>query len=196
MSGYEYIVESLWPLAVPIDTLTLDPTNSRDHDERNLSSIVASLETFKQRKPVVVQKDGMVVKAGNGTVMAAERLEWTHVAAVVVDEDDVDAAAYAIADNRTAELAAWNWPQLSEQLQELREAGFDLDTQGWDFENLLEGDWEPHDEDPDGLEGGDALHTVRLNTHQWSLFEKAFESLDVETHAEAIVSLSHAWLNR
>jgi hypothetical protein len=48
-------------LAVPLDSLHLDPAHARLHGEKNLETIKASLARCGQRKPVVVQKDGMIV---------------------------------------------------------------------------------------------------------------------------------------
>lgn len=102
------IAEPLRALSVPIDSLNLDPANARVHGEKNLAAIKASLAQFGQRKPIVVQRKGMVVRAGNGTVQAAKALGWTEIAAVVIDDDNATAAQFAIADNRTAELAEWD----------------------------------------------------------------------------------------
>lgn len=125
-----YIAEPLRSLALPIDSLSPDPANARVHDEKNIQAIVASLNRFGQRAPIVVQKQGMVVRAGNGRLLAAKKLGWQYIAAVVVDETSVDATAFAIADNRTAELASWDDETLASLLQSLPEdardaAGFD-----------------------------------------------------------------------
>ena len=125
------ILESLRPLAVPIDTLHPDPANARKHSDRNLDAIKGSLAKFGQRKPIVVQKDGMIVRAGNGTLAAAKALGWSEIAAVLVDEGDVEATAYAIADNRTAELATWDDDVLASLLH-----GLEQDD---DFDHLLTG---------------------------------------------------------
>lgn len=119
-----YIIEPLQQFAVAIDTLKLDPKNTRKHDKRNLDAIQASLEKYKQRLLIVVRKEGLVVHAGNGRVMAARKMGWTHIAALVVDDSEADAVAFAIADNRTAELAEWNYDVLPAALQML------VDTQG------------------------------------------------------------------
>ena len=113
------IVEPLKPLSIAIDSVNLDQANARAHDERNVEAIKASLDEFGQRQPVVVQKQGMVVRAGNARVMAAKALGWSEIAAIVVDEDDVAATAYAIADNRTAELATWDTDVLDRLMAEL-----------------------------------------------------------------------------
>lgn len=102
------IAEQLRTLAVPLASLNLDPSNARVHGEKNLAAIRSSLAQFGQRKPVVVQRAGMIVRAGNGTVQAAKALGWTEIAALVVDDDNATAVQFAIADNRTAELAEWD----------------------------------------------------------------------------------------
>ena len=69
-----HIALPLRPLAVSIDSLNLDPANARLHDEKNLAAIKGSLARFGQRLPLVVQKQGMIVRAGNGRVVAAKML--------------------------------------------------------------------------------------------------------------------------
>jgi ParB-like chromosome segregation protein Spo0J len=130
------IHESLLDLAVQLDVLTPDPENARVHTDRNLDSIAASLRAYGQRKPVVVQKreDEFVVRAGNGTVEAARRLGWDEIAAVVMDEDDVTAAAYGLADNRTAELASWDEGMLAKLLGRISSEADDYDPMNMGFE--------------------------------------------------------------
>lgn len=113
------IIESLRPLAVLASSLTLDPDNARLHDDKNLDAIKNSLSRFGQRKPVVVRRSDRVVIAGNGTLTAAIALGWTEVAAVLVDDDSVTSKAYALADNRTSELARWDDDNLSNALFEI-----------------------------------------------------------------------------
>lgn len=100
--------------------LIQDPNNARKHDDFNLHSIASSLEKFGQQKPIVISKDGTIL-AGNGTAQAASKLGWKEIAVVIAPEtwDAATAKAFAIADNRTAELAAWDSPQLLSTLQEL-----------------------------------------------------------------------------
>ena len=90
-----------------LDKLTLDPVNARTHDKRNIEAIKTSLEKFGQQKPIVVDADN-VVRAGNGTLIAARELGWETISVVRTTLAEAEALAYAIADNRTAELAAWD----------------------------------------------------------------------------------------
>ena len=113
------ISESLQHLAVDIDSLVHDPANARKHGERNIAAIKASLARFGQVKPVVVADNGVTVIAGNGTLQAARELGWKKIAAVTTTLEGSEATAYAIADNKTAELAEWDNSVLSQLIDTL-----------------------------------------------------------------------------
>lgn len=115
-----------------IADLTPDPQNARQHDEKNLKAIQGSLSEFGQRKPIVVSSSNVIV-AGNGTVEAAKRLGWLDIKAVRIPKDWTpdQIKAFALADNRTAELAAWNPEVMSAQLIELEAAGFHIEEFGF-----------------------------------------------------------------
>ena len=115
---------------VPVDSLTLDPDNARTHGDENLAAIRSSLERFGQVKPLVVTADGVVL-AGNGTLRAALELGWrkVQVTRVPAEWSREQGMAYAIADNRTGELAEWDSEVLASQL-------VDLDSVGWDLRDL------------------------------------------------------------
>lgn len=118
---------------VPIGALTLDPRNARKHGRRNLDAIKGSLEQFGQRRPLVVRGDLQVI-AGNGTLVAARDLGWKEVAVTRVPADwtEEQVRAYALADNRTAELAEWDDAVLADMLAELDAGGWDLNSIGFD----------------------------------------------------------------
>ena len=122
---------------IPIDDLTLDSNNAREHNQKNLDAIANSLQIFGQRKPVVITKE-LVVVAGNGTLEAARQIGWKGLSCVTVPDDwDTDTIkAYALADNRTAELASWNSEILLGQLRELNTNDWsvtDLGFKGFDL---------------------------------------------------------------
>ena len=106
--------------SVPIATLSQDPANARKHDDKNLEAIKASLRRFGQQKPIVVDSSN-VVRAGNGTLAAAIALGWESINVVQTDLQGSEATAYAIADNRTAELADWDVEMLAASLNGLDE---------------------------------------------------------------------------
>ena len=125
--------------SLPIEKLKFDPSNARKHSEANLSAIAGSLAQFGQRKPIVITAENVIV-AGNGTVEAARLLGLTDVDVVRVPKDwSADQVkAFALADNRTAELAEWNVAILDEQLESLAFAGFEVAGFGFQEQSLPE----------------------------------------------------------
>ena len=130
--GAANINEHLRQLVRPIGWFKPDPQNARKHDNRNIKAISDSLREFGQVKPVVCLTDGTVI-AGNGTLSAARLLGWNELAAVLFS-DVSKAKQYAIADNRTAELAEWDEVVLRSTLKELNDSGVDLSTIGFDLD--------------------------------------------------------------
>jgi DNA modification methylase len=152
-----------------IADLTPDPQNARQHDDKNLKAIEGSLKEFGQRKPIVITEDGVIV-AGNGTVEAAKRLGWTHIDVVKVPNDWTPdkIKAFAIADNRTAELANWNQEVLTSQLLELEAEGWELAEFGFEALELPDED-KPvvEDEVPESAPSRVALGDVwQLGNHR------------------------------
>lgn len=118
-----------------ITELSLDPSNVRKHSRRNLDAIKASLRKFGQQKPIVVDAKGIVL-AGNGTLTAAQELGWTDIQIVRTELAGVEATMFAIADNRTAELAEWEEDKLNAVLKSLQDEGVDLADLGYSPEDL------------------------------------------------------------
>jgi len=121
---------------VPLDSLRPDPGNARAHGRDNLAAIRASLERFGQVRPLLVSPDGMII-AGNGTLEAMRSLGWGEARVLRLPwEDAATCRAYAIADNRTAELASWDDETLTGQVGELSAAGLPMAALGFDAETL------------------------------------------------------------
>jgi len=120
---------------VAIESLSQDPANVREHDQRNIDAIKASLLRFGQQKPIVVDSDGVVI-AGNGTLGAAKLLGWEKIAVVRTSLEGAEAVAYAIADNRSAELATWDETALALVLDQFDEP--QLEAAGFSDEELGE----------------------------------------------------------
>lgn len=117
-----------------MDAVRPDAENARRHSDRNLRAIRASLERHGQQKAIVASEDGTVL-AGNGTLAAVKDLGWREVAVTTFErhagETDEEYRArcieYALADNRTGELAEWHPDVLHAQLDYLRDRGVDLE---------------------------------------------------------------------
>ena len=164
-SEVKHIQRALRGLAVPMDSLTRDPANTNIHDERNLATIAASMESFGMDQPLVVQKEGMIIRKGNGRHEAAERLGWKWIPALVVDEGNVEAVMRSIADNQAAKLSRFDPAALARTLKALQDTpGVDETVSGFTPEEIgrlvarvteltLEGG-ENGEGGPDGAEAG------------------------------------------
>lgn len=134
MKDLDYIHSSLRKLAIEIDLLDPLAGNPRVGD---VEAIAASLAQFGQVKPIVVHptEDGRyTILAGNHTTEAAKTLGWTHIACVVgKDMDEADAAAFALMDNRVAELGYTDEELLSEFIVDVVDVFPEMfDVVGWD----------------------------------------------------------------
>ena len=172
-----------------VESLKVDPDNVRSHSERNLSAIRSSLEKFGQQKPIVVTDKGRVI-AGNGTLAAAKELGWEDVAVVVTSLSSLNAKQYAIADNRTGELAEWDFVGLGVQFEELIGDGVDLSDLGWDEHDvmpLLRAEWEPPGVPED--DGGGRVasgKSLSLTEEQRQVVDRAIERLRDQESDEKI----------
>jgi DNA modification methylase len=119
---------------VDINSLAFDPANLRKHGTRNMDAIKGSLRKFGQQKPIVVDAKGIVL-AGNGTLRAARELGWSTVNIVRTELTGTEATAFAIADNRSAELAEWD-EKLGEVLASLKAEDFPIEEIGFDEKEL------------------------------------------------------------
>lgn len=104
---------------VQISKLKPSPRNSRTHDERQLTVLVASLREFGFVNPVLADGKGEII-AGHGRVEAAKRLGISEVPVIRIEGlSDDQIRAYRIADNRIAELAGWDNEILAIEVQHL-----------------------------------------------------------------------------
>ena len=176
-----------------VKDLQFDPKNARKHSETNIKAIAASLKEFGQQKPIVITEGNMVI-AGNGTLEAAKNLGWAdiQVSTVPNDWDEETLKAFALADNRTAELAQWDASELVTQLESL----VDFDMSRFGFEDFEAPEYEPNTST--GEEPSRGLGTPIISfeivfdnneqQEQWFKFLKAARILypDAETNAERI----------
>jgi DNA modification methylase len=132
---------------VPLDAISPDPANVRKHSPKNIDAIKASLRRFGQQKPIVVDAQGIVL-AGNGTLTAARDLGWKEIQIVRTTLAGVQATAFGIADNRSAELAEWD-DKLADVLASLEAEDFPLAEIGFDEADLAELAGEPEPSDAD-----------------------------------------------
>lgn len=167
---------------VAIESIAKDPANVRNHSPRNIEAIKASLARFGQQKPIVIDADGKVL-AGNGTLQAAIDLGWKTIHVTRSSLQGTEATAFAIADNRTAELAEWDYPALTQVFEDLQGIGFDLKEIGWEpheTEPLLKADFDPLPE----REKLESVRPINLTQEQREVFERAVSKFRSEDQSK------------
>ena len=130
------IIESLKPLETDINSIKIDPKNARKHPVNNLAAIKKSLETYGQRKPIVVNQNTNTIEAGNGLYIAAKEMGWKTIACVFVDDTKEMSTAYGLMDNQSALISEWDMPTLKDLLQELDTGELDMAITGFTSEEL------------------------------------------------------------
>lgn len=101
-------------------------------NEQAVTPVANSIKEFGWQQPLVIDKKGVII-AGHTRYLAAQQLGLTEVPVVVADLTERQAKAYRLADNKTGELAAWDFPLLDLELTDigldfdLSQFGFDLD---------------------------------------------------------------------
>ena len=127
------------------------------HNEEAVDAVAKSIREFGFRNPVILDKDNVII-AGHTRWLAAKALGLEEVPCVVAaDLTPEQAKAYRIADNKTGEIAKWDYDLLPIELKELRGDGFDLSLLGFDtseLEGLLA---DPPDEGTEGETEPDAI---------------------------------------
>ena len=113
--------------------------NPRQNGEA-VDKVAASIKEFGFQQPIVVDKN-MVVIVGHTRLKAAKKLKLKRVPVVIADDlNQEQVNAYRLADNKTNELAEWDFDRLAEELDkiidiDMSDFGFDL---GDDDEELDE----------------------------------------------------------
>lgn len=112
--------------------------NPRINDHA-VKAVANSIKEFGFKNPIVIDKNN-VIAAGHTRVKASEQLGIEEVPCIMADDlTDEQIKAFRLADNKTAELADWDFELLNKELAELSETDFDFDMTdfGFDFDDLL-----------------------------------------------------------
>ncbi|MFI4912448.1 MAG: DNA modification methylase [Sedimentisphaeraceae bacterium JB056] len=117
--------------------------NNPRFNESAVDAVAKSIKEFGFRQPIVVDEAGVII-VGHTRYLAALKLGLEKVPVhVAKDLTAEQIKAYRIADNKTGELAQWDFDKLKIELGDLSECDFDLDLLAFDceeLEKLLNGD--------------------------------------------------------
>ncbi len=119
----------------PLADITPYENNPRINDGA-VDAVAASLREFGFRQPIVVDTEGVIV-CGHTRYKAALKLGLEKAPVhVAKDLSPAQIKAYRIADNKSGELAEWNFDLLPIELGELQAMEFDLASLGFDEKEL------------------------------------------------------------
>lgn len=108
-----------------IDEIRPYENNPRVNDGA-VGAVAESIREFGFQQPIVVDRDGVII-AGHTRYKAAKKLGLTEVPVVVAGNlTDEQVRAYRLADNKTGELAEWDFSVLEEELAGIGELDMSL----------------------------------------------------------------------
>lgn len=104
--------------------------NNPRHNDDAVDAVAESIRQFGWKQPIVIDKNGVIV-AGHTRYKAAQRLRCEIVPCVMADDlTEEQVRAYRLADNKTAELAEWDFVGLDHELESI--ASIDMSMLGFD----------------------------------------------------------------
>lgn len=114
-------------------TNELKPYDNNPRKNADAVPVVAeSIKKFGFRQPIVIDSGGVIV-CGHTRYKAAQMLGLQEVPCVIADDlTDEQLRAYRLADNKVAELAAWDSAKLQEELDKITE--FDMSDFGFSLQ--------------------------------------------------------------
>ena len=101
-----------------------------------VKAVAESIQAFGFKVPIVIDKDNVIV-CGHTRLMAALRLGLDTVPCVRADDlTDEQVKAFRLADNKTSELAEWDFTKLEQELAELD--NWDMSAFGFDIDMSID----------------------------------------------------------
>jgi site-specific DNA-methyltransferase (adenine-specific) len=124
---------------IEISSLIEYENNPRNNDGA-VDAVAESIKQFGFKVPIVIDRDNVIV-AGHTRLKAARKIGLEKVPCIVADDlTPEQIKAYRLADNKTGELAEWDFSALEIELAEI-ESDFDMSAFGFDisdFEDIHE----------------------------------------------------------
>ena len=113
-----------------INTIYPYENNPRINDAA-IDAVAASIKEFGWKSPLVLDRHGVII-AGHTRYAAAQKLHMKELPCIVADDlDEEQAKALRLADNKTAELAEWDYEKLDKELEEI--LNIDMEDFGFEF---------------------------------------------------------------
>lgn len=104
-------------------------------NEHAVEAVAESIYSFGFNVPILCNQN-LTIIAGHTRWKAAQKLNMETIPVIIVEMAEAQCHAFAIADNKTGEIADWDFPKLREILEELKSENFDLSALGFSDEEL------------------------------------------------------------
>lgn len=104
-------------------------------NDHAVDAVAESIRLFGFNVPILCDQN-LTIVAGHTRWKAAMKLALSTVPVIVVEMTDTQRRAFAVADNKTAEIADWDFPKLRDILEELRSEDIDIRSLGFSDEEL------------------------------------------------------------
>jgi DNA modification methylase len=123
-------------LNIPIEKLIPYINNSRTHTDEQIAQIASSMKEFGFNDPIAIDMLNGVI-AGHGRLEAAKLLGYSEVPTIQLGHlTREQQKAYVLAHNKIALNAGWDHTLLKIELQELKDAGFDVSKTGFEDKEI------------------------------------------------------------
>lgn len=110
--------------------------NSRTHSELQVAQIASSIKEFGFTSPILLDGENGII-AGHGRYQAAIKMAMREVPTIDLSHlTEAQKRAYVIADNKIALNSGWDEQMLDLEIQDLRDAGFNIDLLAFDPSEL------------------------------------------------------------
>ena len=157
-----------------VDQLVGAENNARTHSAAQIKLLARLITEYGFTNPILTDGRRGII-AGHGRVLAAQSLGMVTVPTIELKHlNAAQRRAYVLADNASALQAGWDKDLLGDELQGLRDDGFDLSLTGFEGAelNTLLGDTDLDDApDEDGLDGKVCCPSCG---HEFKTVSKAF----------------------
>ena len=119
---------------IPLKRLKPSKDNPR-RNEQAVKAVARSIEQFGFNVPILCDQNLRVI-AGHARLKAAVELGMKSVPVIALRMKRKESRSFAIAENRTSELAGWDIPRLRSILEELRSEEVDIRELGFSSREL------------------------------------------------------------
>lgn len=118
-------------ISMAISDIKPYPNNPRKNDDA-VTATANSIKEFGWQQPIIVDKDNIII-AGHTRYKAAKQLNMDQVPVVVAKNlSKEQVKAYRLADNKTGEIAVWDYEFLDDELANI----IDFDMEDFGFEQI------------------------------------------------------------